>query len=77
LLTSTAVNANGKDGLFLGNVAALGPQIVGILATWIYAAVLTWIILKVLDTPMGLRVSSENEQMGLDLNQHNEAGYTM
>jgi Amt family ammonium transporter len=55
----------------------LGPQIVGILATWIYAAVLTWIILKVLDTPMGLRVSSENEQMGLDLNQHNEAGYTM
>ena len=77
LFTSTAVNAAGKDGLFLGNAAALGPQIVGIVATWVYAGVGTWIILKILDATMGLRVSGEDEQMGLDQSQHNEAGYTM
>jgi Amt family ammonium transporter len=77
LFASAAVNPAGKDGLFLGNAAALGPQIVSIVATWVYAAVGTWIILKILDATMGLRVSGEDEQMGLDLSQHNEAGYTM
>jgi ammonium transporter, Amt family len=60
-----------------GGTALFGPQIVSILATWVYAGVLTWIILKVLDATMGLRVTTEDEQMGLDLSQHNEAGYTM
>jgi Amt family ammonium transporter len=77
LFASSAINAAGADGLFFGNVALLGPQILAVLATWIYAAVGTWIILKLLDTAMGLRVSDEDEQMGLDLSQHNEAGYAM
>ena len=77
LFASSAINAAGADGLFFGNVALLGPQIVAVLATWIYAAVGTWIILKLLDASMGLRVSDEDEQMGLDLSQHNEAGYVM
>jgi Amt family ammonium transporter len=77
LFASTTVNAAGTDGLFFGNVALLGPQIVSILATWIYAGVGTWIILRILDASMGLRVSDEDEQMGLDLSQHNEAGYVM
>jgi Amt family ammonium transporter len=55
----------------------MGPQIVSILATWIYAGVGTWIILKILDATMGLRVSDEDERMGLDLSQHNEAGYVI
>ncbi len=42
-----------------------------------FAALVTLIILKILDATMGLRVSTEHEQMGLDLSQHNEAGYTM
>jgi Amt family ammonium transporter len=77
LFASTAVNAGGADGLFFGNAAQLWPQILSILATWIYAGVGTWIILKILDATMGLRVSDEDEQMGLDLSQHNEAGYVM
>ena len=40
-------------------------------------AVVTFLLLKGLDATMGLRVSLEEEQMGLDLSQHNEAGYTM
>jgi Amt family ammonium transporter len=77
LFASSAVNSAGANGLFLGNIALLGSQIVAVLATWVYAAVGTWIILKILDSGMGLRVSDEDEQMGLDLSQHNEAGYTM
>ena len=75
LFASAAVN--GKDGLFFGNPALMGPQIVSIAATWIYAGLLTWIILKIVDATIGLRVSTDDEQMGLDLSQHNEAGYTM
>jgi Amt family ammonium transporter len=75
LFASAAVG--GTDGLFFGNVATMGPQILSILATWVYAGVGTWIILKILDATMGLRVSDEDEQMGLDLSQHNEAGYVM
>ena len=77
LFASSAINPAGADGLFFGNIALLGPQIVSILATWVYAGVGTWIILKILEASMGLRVSDEDEQMGLDLSQHNEAGYVM
>jgi Amt family ammonium transporter len=77
LFASTAVNAAGRNGLLLGDASTLGIQIVGIVATWIYAAVMTWIILRILNATMGLRVSDEDEQMGLDLSQHNEAGYTL
>jgi Amt family ammonium transporter len=61
----------------LGDASTLGIQIVAIVATWVFAALVTWILLKILDATMGLRVSDEDEQMGLDLSQHNEAGYTM
>ena len=77
LFASKAVNATGRDGLLLGDASTLGIQVVSIAVTWLFAAVMTWIILKILDATMGLRVSNEDEQMGLDLSQHNEAGYTM
>jgi len=77
LFASKAVNAGGRNGLLLGDAGTLGIQLVSIVATWIFAALVTLIILKVLDATMGLRVSTEHEQMGLDLSQHNEAGYTM
>jgi Amt family ammonium transporter len=77
LFASKVINADGRDGLLLGGTSTLGIQIVAIVATWIFAALMTWILLKILDATMGLRVSTEDEQMGLDLSQHNEAGYTM
>jgi Amt family ammonium transporter len=77
LLASKVVNADGRNGLLLGDASTLGIQLVAIVATWIFAALATWLILKLLDATMGLRVSNEDEQMGLDLSQHNEAGYTM
>lgn len=47
-------------------------QLIGVLAVLIYSGVLTWGILKVIDLLMGLRVSTEDERMGLDLSQHGE-----
>ena len=50
-------------------------QIAAVIVTWILAAVGTFIILKVLDAAMGLRVSREAEMEGLDVSQHDEEGY--
>ena len=74
LFASAAVG--GTDGLFFGNPALMIPQIVSVIGTVVYVGAVTWIILKILDATMGLRVSDEDEQMGLDLSQHNEAAYT-
>ncbi len=74
LFASAAVG--GTDGLFGGNPGLMIPQIVSVVGTMIYAGVLSWIILKVLDATLGVRVTEEEEQMGLDLSQHNEAGYS-
>jgi Amt family ammonium transporter len=73
LFASAAVG--GTNGLFAGNPALMGPQMVSVLGTIVYVGVLSWIILKILDLTLGLRVTEEEEQMGLDLSQHNEAGY--
>jgi len=50
-------------------------QVTAVLITVVFAAVMTFIILKVLDLTMGLRVSQEDEIVGLDLSQHGEEGY--
>lgn len=50
----------------------LWVQVEGVLATVAYSAVLTFIILKVLDMTIGIRVASDDERMGLDLSQHGE-----
>ena len=52
-------------------------QIKGVGFTVIYTAIVTFIILKVLDAVMGLRVTEEEESVGLDLAQHNERGYNL
>lgn len=53
-------------------VHQLWIQIEGVLATIAYSAVLTFIILKVIDVIIGIRVTSDDERMGLDLSQHGE-----
>jgi Amt family ammonium transporter len=62
-------------GLVDGNSSLLIGQLVAVVVTWVLAAVATFIILKVLDVTMGLRVSRDEEQQGLDLSQHGEEGY--
>ena len=75
LFASKAINAAGNDGLFFGNPGQLWTQLVGVVATIAFAMIVTAIILSILKATMGLRVSDEEERMGLDLTQHNERAY--
>ncbi len=75
LFASKLINDGGNNGLFFGNPGLLGVQALAVVSTWVYAFIVTFVILKVLDATMGLRVSDENEETGLDLSQHSETGY--
>jgi Amt family ammonium transporter len=77
IFATTAINAAGGNGLFSGNPGQLGIQALAVAIVWAYAFVMTWVILKVLDAIMGVRVSLVEELVGLDLSQHSEAGYRL
>ncbi len=77
LFASKAVNPAGNDGLFFGNPSLVFTQLIAVAVTWVFAFAATFIILKVLDAIMGLRVSDEDEVLGLDLTQHGESGYNL
>ncbi|MEX0818232.1 MAG: ammonium transporter [Pirellulaceae bacterium] len=64
-----------KLGLIEGETRVLIGQVVAVIITWVFAAVVTFILLKILDATMGLRVSQEQETQGLDYSQHGEEGY--
>ena len=77
---------SGDLGVFSGNGYAegmamgsqVGVQITGIVATALYTAILTFILIKVVGAiTSGIRVSDEQEQMGLDIADHDEKGYSM
>ena len=80
LLTGVFVDA-GLGGVGLGEgmtiASQVGVQIVGIGATIVYCGVVSFIILKVLDSVIGLWVTEEEEQEGLDLVLHDEQGYNL
>ncbi|MEO8497158.1 MAG: ammonium transporter [Planctomycetota bacterium] len=78
VFASTHVNPGAADGLFYdvsGGTSLLIGQIAAVLVTFVLSIVGTFIILKVLDATMGLRVSQEEETQGLDFSQHGEEGY--
>ncbi|PLX38203.1 MAG: ammonia channel protein [Hyphomicrobiales bacterium] len=62
----------GTPGLIEGNFAQVGIQVWGILATMIWTAIVSFVLLKVIDMTIGLRVSREVEIEGLDINLHGE-----
>jgi Amt family ammonium transporter len=76
LLASKTVNPTGGDGVFFGNPAQFGIQLVAVLAVVVFSFVGTYIILKLVDGLARLRVSPEEEAIGLDLSQHNERAYS-
>lgn len=66
----------GATGLFYGNPAQFGKQAILVIVTVVFCFVGTYVILKLVDVIVGLRVSSEDEELGLDLSQHNERAYS-
>ncbi len=75
IFATTLVNPAGANGLLYGNGGLLVTQVTAVAVTWVYAFVVTLILAKVIDATMGLRVSEEEEAVGLDVSQHAEKAY--
>jgi Amt family ammonium transporter len=76
LFASKGINPDAANGLFFGNPVQLWIQFVSVVATMIFAFVMTLIILKMVDAVVGLRVPDEDEERGIDISLHNETGYS-
>ena len=80
-----AVFASAGLGVFSGQGLAEGVtiasqfqvQLIGVLASAVYTGIVTFVLLKLIDRMLGLRVSQDEETEGLDLTQHNERGYDL
>lgn len=70
------INPSGADGLFFGNPHQLLVQVMAIAVVAIYSFVISLVLLKLIEWTIGLRVTEEEEMIGLDLSQHEESGYT-
>ena len=77
LFAEKLINPAGADGLFFGNPHQLVVQIMAIAVVAVYSFVISIVLLKLIDWTLGLRVTDEEEMMGLDLSQHEESGYTL
>jgi len=80
MLTGVCVDASFggaglADGVTMG--AQLGKQFIGVMTTVIYTGVVSFILLKIIDMVIGLRVTDEQETQGLDLALHDERGYNL
>ena len=76
VFASRTVNPGGVDGLLAGG--GLGPllvQAMGVLVVCVYAFAVSWLILKLTDRLLGLRVGEEGELQGLDRSEHAETAY--
>jgi Amt family ammonium transporter len=77
LFATVAINSAGQNGLFYGNPQQLVTQLVAVGATWAYAAIATFVIFKVIDVTIGMRVRENEESLGLDASQHGEIAYQL
>jgi len=75
LIATTVVNPSGPDGLLSGNAMQLAIQALGVAVAAILGFVGTTIIMKIIDKTIGLKVQSEEEEIGLDITQHAERAY--
>ena len=77
LFASKLVNPAGADGLFYGNPGQFLIQVIAIVVTMVFSFVISYILFKILDATMGLRVTTEDEVAGLDITEHQETGYSL
>jgi Amt family ammonium transporter len=75
LFATKAVNAAGADGLLAGNGQLVLEQLAGVVVAAAYAGLVSFVLLKVLDRVLGLRVERDVEREGLDVAVHGESGY--
>ncbi len=75
IFASAAVNAAGADGAIFGNAMQLLKQLIGVVSVGAFAFAATWVLGKLVDVTIGLRVNQTEETVGLDLSQHGERAY--
>lgn len=75
IFATTLVNPAGANGLLAGNPMQLLYQAIAGVTVFAYAGGMTWVILKLLDLTIGLRVGERDEVLGLDFTQHGEMAY--
>jgi Amt family ammonium transporter len=77
LFAEKAVNDAGANGLFFGGMQQFFVQCLLVVVTVVFAAAMTWILFKLVDALIGVRVEKNSEIVGLDLTQHSESAYTL
>jgi Amt family ammonium transporter len=75
VFATKAINPAGNDGLLYGNPSLLITQIKAVAITIVFVAVGSAVILMIVKAIVGIRVSEQEERMGLDLSQHSESAY--
>ncbi len=76
LFATVQVNRAGANGLFFGNPAQIGVQLLGIVVTIVFSFGITFLVAKLLDLSIGLRVTPMEEEVGLDISAHGERAYS-
>jgi Amt family ammonium transporter len=77
LFAEKAVNDAGANGLFFGGMQQFFVQCLLVVVTVVFATAMTWILFKLVDALIGVRVEKNSEIVGLDLTQHSESAYTL
>lgn len=77
IFATQTVNAAGANGLLYGNPQLLAVQALSVLTAVVYSFTVTWILLKLLDKLLGVRVDVSDELDGLDISQHGENAYSL
>ncbi len=75
IFASAAVNSAGSNGLIYGSATQIVKQLIGVAVVWVFAFGMTWVLGKVTDKIVGLRVNQIEETVGLDISQHGERAY--
>jgi Amt family ammonium transporter len=77
IFATKLINPAGANGLLYGNPKQLAIQAFAVLVTVVYTLIVTYIIYKIVDALVGVRVEERDEVIGLDLTQHREGAYTV
>jgi Amt family ammonium transporter len=77
IFATPMINSAIKGGLIAGNPAQIGIQALAIIVIGVYSFVITFVLAKIIEKTMGLRVEENEEVQGLDINLHEESGYRL
>jgi Amt family ammonium transporter len=76
LFATASVNPEGANGLFFGNPSQIGIQLLAVCVTIVFCFGMTYILARLLNGSIGLRVSAMEEEVGLDISSHGERSYS-